>query len=182
MVITWHGGSCYRVQGADRVVILDPESSPSGSRLKGDVLVRTSSAVPVALGGHEEVAGPGEYGFGSVRIKGVRLDSVSSASEVKTAYALTLDEVTVAVLGEAGSELAGEVIDGLGGADIVVAPGERASSYAKLLAAKVVVVAAEGAKRAEQDLGQHPEAQEKLSIKARDLGEGESLRLVILSA
>ncbi|MBI4193075.1 MAG: MBL fold metallo-hydrolase [Candidatus Colwellbacteria bacterium] len=174
MIVTWHGGNCFRLEASGWQVLVDPETTEGGSRLKGDVVVRTESEPPFALGSLNEVRAPGEYGFREAKIRGVLVASASSPERLRTAYRIELDDIRFGFLGNATSPLAEDELEALGTIDVLFIPAhEKAADFAKAIEPKMVVPGAGDREKIARAFGQRPEPHEKLVLKRKDI-EGEA--------
>ncbi len=183
MIITWHGGGCYRLQTPDLSVIIDSESSPVGNRLKGDLPIKTSVSLPLDMANIEGIASPGEYEISGVFVKGTEISAESSDKSIKIAYRLVFDGIRMGFMGNVSSELSNEELEVLSDIDILFIPSNSAGlSAAKFLEPKIVIPGWGDSAKISSELGQKPDSLEKLVIKARDIESMENMRLVILSS
>jgi L-ascorbate metabolism protein UlaG (beta-lactamase superfamily) len=192
MTINWYGGGCYKIQTSNFNLIVDPDTaSGSGSRLKGELILRTSNITVADDSKTEaqnfppkegEISGPGEYNIGPAKVRGVLISKESTSEKIKTAYAVELDEIKMGFLGDISSDLSEEELDGLGEIDVLFVPAKSAEAmhYVKSVEPKIVIPAGD-AKKLASELGQDVEPQEKLVIKKKDLEAEEKTRLAVLS-
>ncbi len=139
MVITHHGGQCFKVTFGDLTVVFDPIA-------KGATLPSVRFGADIALvsrnhpdmNGVEEVTygekvpfavtGPGEYERAGVTIQGFLTKSLygltgKQESAVNTVYAVSLEDMTLVHLGAlADKELSKEAREGVGEIDILFVP------------------------------------------------------------
>lgn len=139
MVITHHGGQCFKVTFGDLTVVFDPIA-------KGATLPSVRFGADIALvsrnhpdmNGVEEVSygekvpfavrGPGEYERAGVTIQGFLTKSEyglsgKQESAVNTVYAVSLEDMTLLHLGAlADKELSKEAREGVGEIDILFVP------------------------------------------------------------
>jgi L-ascorbate metabolism protein UlaG (beta-lactamase superfamily) len=171
MVITYHGGGCFKITSGKVTILIDPESH----RFKGDVILRTQSPASDIPYPSVDIVGAGEYEIKGVEITGY---SLTANKTIQTAYFVKSEEMTLAFLGnpqklpEAGEwEKSGPV-------DILfLAP--PAAKAIKMLNPKIAVPAfVKNSKEAAKAFDQKVEELDKLTVKKKDLGE--KLRIVAL--
>lgn len=132
MTIQWYGQSCFKLQGGDVVLLIDPFDKEIGltpPRGKTDIVLSTHSHIDHAsTEGFEEsfiVDTPGEYEIKDVVIKGIPSfhdDSEGKKSGLNTIYTLEIDGIKVCHLGDLGQkELSPDQIDAIGDVDILMA-------------------------------------------------------------
>lgn len=149
MVITHHGGQCFKVTFGDLTLVFDPIA-------KGGTLPAVKFGSDIALvsrnhadmNGIEEVtygdkkpfviAGPGEYERAGVTVQGFltksRYGVASGAEAVNTVYAVELEDMTLVHLGAlAEKELSAEAREAIDDIDILFVPigGEGVLSAAE---------------------------------------------------
>jgi L-ascorbate metabolism protein UlaG (beta-lactamase superfamily) len=161
MEISFVGHSCFRLRGRDASVVIDPYGKGIGlttlvpSRFSADVLAITHDHPGhnnrAMVGGDPKViSGPGEY-----EVKGVSVQGVSAYHDEEkgarlgrvTLYAITLDEVVIAHLGDLGHGLSEAQQDQLGSIDVLLIPvgggnalsATQAVAVANQLEPKVVI-------------------------------------------
>ncbi len=139
MVITHHGGQCFKVTLGDLTIVFDPIS-------KGGTLPPVRFGADIALSsrnhpdfnGIAEVAygdkvpfaitGPGEYERGGVTIQGFLTKSAyglgkGQESAVNTIYSVNLEDMTLVHLGALSEkDLSSEARGGIGEIDILFVP------------------------------------------------------------
>lgn len=120
MVITHHGGQCFKITQGDLTLVFDPiakGASLPAVRFGADVALVTrkhpdmNGTEEVAFGGKEPfvIDGPGEYEIAGVRVQGFLTKSeygltkkkgeLARLSAVNTVYAVTLEGMTLVHLG-----------------------------------------------------------------------------------
>ena len=161
MEISFVGHSCFRLRGRDASVVIDPYGKGIGlttlvpSRFAADILVITHdhpghNNTAMVGGDPMVISGPGEYEVKGVSIQGVSAfhDDESGARLGRvTIFAITIDEVVVAHLGDLGHALTEAQQDQLGHVDVLLVPvgggnslsATAAAAVANQLEAKVVV-------------------------------------------
>jgi len=186
VIINWYGGGCYKIQASGADIVVDPSTSPAGGRLKGDLIIKTKTELPLDINGlsDTEISVPGEYETSGVKIKGVAIPTEDSRENVlKTAYRIEADGLSIALLGDVSEELSEDALDDLGDIDILFVPGKPISG--KLIKSIDPAVAIPGwgdPKVVMNETGQKPESTEKLTIKKKDLEAEEGFRLVVLKS
>jgi L-ascorbate metabolism protein UlaG (beta-lactamase superfamily) len=168
MVITHHGGQCFKVTFGDLTLVFDPISKGGtlpAVRFGADIALisrnhpNMNGADEVSFGGKEPfvIAGPGEYERGGVTVQGFLTKSeyalggkgaAAQLSAVNTVYAVKLEGMTLVHLGAlsdaALSQEAREAIDDIDvlfvpvGGDGVLAAA-GAAKLATLLEPKIII-------------------------------------------
>jgi len=206
MVITHHGGQCFKVSFGDMTLAFDPISKKSSlSPVKFGANVAFVSLNHPDFNGIDEVAfgakqpfvvdGPGEYEIDDVTVRGHGIKTMYDGKErFNTIYQVTLEGMNLLFLGALGSaeidsKILGELGDvdilflPIGGADVLDVPA--ASKLATKLEAHVVIPMHYDAKALgaflKEEGSENGKPQEKLTIKKKDVitMEGE---VVVLKA
>lgn len=142
MDITWYGHSCFRIAERNHATIVTDPYDPSAIgysslKLKTDI-VTVSHDTP----GHNYLAdlsqyqyvltGPGEYEIGGVFVHGIMmLDRAAADPRRNVVYAMEINGVTVAHLGDLHHVPTQSEVDELGDVDVVLVPvGGGASLHA----------------------------------------------------
>jgi L-ascorbate metabolism protein UlaG (beta-lactamase superfamily) len=115
MVITHHGGQCFKVTFGDLTLVFDPISKTGtlpAVRFGADIALITrnhpdmNGAAEVAFGGKEPfvISGPGEYEKGGVTVQGFLTKSEYAPAKgdheaINTVYAVKLEGMTLVHLG-----------------------------------------------------------------------------------
>ena len=181
MIINWYGSGCYKVQASGFDIVIDPESSESGKRLKGDLTIRTTSPFPFE-NVEGEISGPGEYEISGAVVRGAMAPG-SGAKELRTVYRVVVDDIRLGFLGDVPSELGEKELDTLGEIDILFIPSNAiGAKLARSIEPKLVVPGWGDPMKAATDIGQKPESQEKLVIKKKDIDEVEGIKVVVLES
>ncbi len=127
MVITYHGDSYFKIQSGSLTLLIDPTNHRS---MKGANLIISTTDPPAVE--HREgnegkgaaapfwITHPGEYGVSGVAIRG--WSTGNDGKHEHTAYRLTIDGITVAVLGHLTRELPGDIQVALRSPDILMLP------------------------------------------------------------
>ncbi|MFA6909268.1 MAG: MBL fold metallo-hydrolase [Patescibacteria group bacterium] len=134
MNITWLGQACFKIQGKDATIIIDPFDANIGlkvPRLAGDLLLITHDHNDhnnrKGVGGDPFIIdGPGEYEVRNVFVYGVpgfHDTKQGSDTGVVTMYAIEFEGLTVAHLGDIGTpELTPKQLEKLEDVDILMIP------------------------------------------------------------
>ena len=164
MVITHHGGQCFKVTFGDLTLVFDPISKTGtlpAVRFGADIALITrnhpdmNGSEEVSFGGKEPfvISGPGEYERGGVTVQGFLTKSEYGLSKgqpeaINTVYAVKLEGMTLVHLGALSepqlSQEAREAIDDVdilfvpvGGDGVLDAVG--AAKIATLLEPKIII-------------------------------------------
>lgn len=206
MIITHHGGECFKVSFADTTIVFNPISKKSKlDSVKFGADVAFISLNHPDFNGGEEMAfgakqpfvvqGPGEYEIGEVTARGYGVQTTyEGVARINTIYQVTLEGMSMVFLGALGSEaidpkILGELDDidilflPIGGGDVLDVPA--ATKLATKLEAKYIIpmhyddVALKAFFKEE---GIDPvKPVDKLTLKKKDLLEVEG-NIVVLSA
>jgi L-ascorbate metabolism protein UlaG (beta-lactamase superfamily) len=135
MVITYHGGQCFKVSFGDTTLVFDPISKKSkldGIKFGADVAFVSlwhpdfNGVADVAYGSKEPfvVDGPGEYEVGSVTARGFGVKTTYENTECfNTIYQVRLEEMNMVFLGALGSDVIDPMIlSEIGDIDILFIP------------------------------------------------------------
>jgi L-ascorbate metabolism protein UlaG (beta-lactamase superfamily) len=159
--ISFLGHSCFRLRGREAAVVIDPYGKGIGlptqvpSRFSADIVCVTHdhpghNNVGMVGGNPKLVDGPGEYEIGGVHIQGVAAyhDEAGGARLGRnTLFAIQIDEITVAHLGDLGHQLGEDQQERLGAVDVLLVPvgggnglgATGAAAVANQLEPKIVV-------------------------------------------
>ena len=125
MDISWHGGTCFALRGADATVWANLETA-SGLEDAGTVHLfngRLATAAPAGGGTPFRIDGPGEFEVGPVFVVGVGVQATDKSSGLRhTAYATRFDGVTVCLLGAGAHPPDGAAAADLGDIDVLLVP------------------------------------------------------------
>lgn len=208
MVITYHGGQCFKVTLADTVIAFDPISKDKGAawpapKFGADVVFSSmhhpnfSGFSQMEMGNRVPfvVHGPGEYEIGEVNGRGFGVRTTyDDVERFLTIYQIQFDGMNIVFLGPLGSpdvdsSILGSLADidilflPIGGGDVLSAP--QASKLAVKLEARLVIPmhydeAALDAFVKEEGEGKIT-PQEKLTIKKKDIANSTG-EVVLLEA
>jgi len=196
MVITHHGGQCFKVSFGDTTLAFDPiskKSKLSPVKFGSDVAFISmnhenfNGAQQVAHGSKQPfvVDGPGEYEIGDVTARGYGVQTTyEGIQRYNTIYQVSLEGMNLVFLGALGEpdidpKILGELGDidilfvPIGGGDVLEVP--QASKLAVKLEAKCVIPmhydkqALDAFLKEESSTNAKP--QEKLTIKKKDVNE-----------
>src|SRR5258708_25122964 len=161
MEISFLGQAGFRLRGRDVAVVIDPCDKSLGlptqvpSKFGADIVAVTHDHPghnnTAMVGGNPKVIhGPGEYQVKGVGVRGVTAwhDAERGAKlGLVTIYAIEIDDIVVAHLGDLGHELTEAQQDQLGAVDVLLVPvgggnclsATQAAAVASQLEPKVVV-------------------------------------------
>ena len=160
MIITYHGGQCFKVSFGDTTLAFDPISKKSDLppvKFGSDVAFITmhhpnfNGADQVAHGSREPfvVEGPGEYEVGDVTVRGYGVPTkYDKKDRITTIYQVVLEGMNIVFLGAISDpEIDPKILAELGNIDILFVPiggGDvlevpQASKLAVKLEAKLVI-------------------------------------------
>lgn len=135
MIITYHGGQCFKVSFGDTTLVFDPISKKSkltGARFGADVAFVSinhpdfNGAEEMAYGSKQPfvIQGPGEYEVDAVTARGYGVQTTyEGVSRYNTIYQVVLEGITMVFLGALGSEVIDPKILGeFGDIDILFVP------------------------------------------------------------
>ena len=203
----WYGHNCFRIRGKDAVVVTDPVGKATGYSLAKQTadLVTVSSPQPEHANlaaikpEFATIDGPGEYEIHDIFVTGIRTHLDDEQGRLRghnTSYLIELDGMVICHLGDLGHALSEEHAEAMTDVDILLVPAgnphldpARAAEVASQLSPKVVIPMQYATTSGDRKLGELdafarnlgvpvPEADEKLTVKASDLGE--TMRLVVL--
>lgn len=144
MIITYHGGNYVKIQSGSFTALVDPTDQRS---FKGAQVV-LSTVLPPVLEGEKldgelaEMREPfwidhaGEYEVAGVAVLGVPLGEEGGREH--TAYRLTIDDITIGVLGFLMKEPEAKALAAFADLDIILIPGGGKPLISESAAAKVV--------------------------------------------
>lgn len=149
MDITWYGYSCFRLKGAESVVVTDPPGAEAGyqvGRLNAEIVTVSHnhpchSNVAAVSGVRKVLTRPGEYEIANIIVTGIPTfhDSESGARLGRnTVFVIDVDGVRVCHLGDIGHIPKGDQLSELTNIDILLAPVGGGGSLAAAAAAQVI--------------------------------------------
>ena len=199
MVITHHGGQCFKVTLGDHTLVFDPIA-------KGSALPAVRFGADIVLVSHnhsdangvEEVTygdkvpfaitGPGEYERAGVTIRGFL--SKGPEGSINTIYMVQLEDMTLVHLGAlASAELPAEAREALEEVDVLFVPVALAKAHDLAVSLEPHIIVPMGFETPDakslatflKEAGTGNEKVEKLTLKKRDLAGREGSILVITS-
>lgn len=205
MVITYHGGQCFKVSFGSTTIVFDPiskKSKLSGVRFGADVAFISlnhpdfNGGAEMSLGSKDPfvIQGPGEYEVGDVTARGYGVQTTyENVPRYNTIYQVTLEGINIVFLGALGSDvidsrILGELDDidilfiPIGGGDVLDVPA--ASKLATKFEANCIIpmhYTDTALKAFFKEEGIEPiKPVEKLTVKKKDLAEMEG-EIVVLS-
>lgn len=199
MVITHHGGQCFKVSFGDTTLLFDPPSKDSKlSSVKfGADITLVSKSHPDFNGAKDDsftVSGPGAYEKGGVAIRGYQTKSEYGGPEgLNTMYVVELEGMTLVFLGALSDDnLPPEAREALDEVDILFVPiggggvldAEKAHKLAVKLEANIVIpmhydgMGDKDALAAFSKDG-NEEKMEKLTVKKKDVAEKNGAIIVL---
>lgn len=133
MHITWHGQSCFKIQGKEVTIITDPYHKEIGlkvPRFKGDIVTVSHRHIShdnteAVKNDPKIVEGPGEYNIKGVNILGVETyhDAKDGADlGPNTVYVIEMEKIKICHLGDLGHKLTDVQTDRVDGVDILLVP------------------------------------------------------------
>ena len=204
MIITHHGGQCFKVSFGDTTLAFDPISKKSKlSPVKFGASVALISMHHPNFDGAEQAAhggkapfvidGPGEYEVGDVTARGYGVKTTYDKKErFATIYQVTMEGMNLVFLGaisdpEIDAKILGELGDidvlfvPIGGGDVLEVP--QASKLATKLEARIIIPMhydEKALKAFMKEEGSAGKPEDKLTIKKKDVQE-RSGDIVVLS-
>ncbi len=194
MVITYHGGQCFKVSFGDTTLAFNPVSKKSKlpeSKFGSDIVFVSlwhpdyNGVEQVTHGSKQPfvVDNPGEYEIGTVTARGYGVKTTYDKQETfNTIYQVRLEEMNIVFLGALGEpDIDPKILSELGDIDILFLPiggGDllevpQASKLAVKLEAKAVIPMQYDAAALQSFLKEEGEEKlksvEKLTIKRKDL-------------
>jgi L-ascorbate metabolism protein UlaG (beta-lactamase superfamily) len=187
MVITYLGGGTFRLQSGDTSLLVDP----SGNRLKADVVLHTTVDPTEITSDPSVVAFAGEYEVKGIEIEGVEVKDESTPKLVKTAFKVTWEDITVAILGSIANMPSGDILEKMGEPDVLILPVEEdhylepaaAGTLTRQLEPAVVIPSLfndKSLKAFAKELGQSAGEEERFTFKKKDL-QPEAMKLIVLA-
>lgn len=182
MVITYSGNNYFKLQSGETVLLIDPENQRS---FKGaNVVINTISPTSMDRPKNEEglpfwIERPGEY-----EVKGIEIQGWSTGYENSTnyiAYKVTIDEISIGILGHLKEELNEQLREEFGRLDILIVPASGKPLISETLTAKlvrelepsmIIPSLTKDPKHFLKAMGIRGETEEKLVVKKKDFSPG----------
>lgn len=149
MEISWLGHSCFIIKGKERTVITDPYCPGPGYSLakpEADIVTLSHphpghSYVEGIASDAKQIKGPGEYEKEGTFITGIATFHDDKKGEIKgknTIYLIEIDDMALCHLGDLGHPLTPQLIEELGGIDILFLPVGEMSTISLDMAVEIV--------------------------------------------
>ena len=134
MEVTWLGQSCFKIQGKETTIVIDPYDPKIGLKLPkkliADLLLITHDHFDHnykkgVTGNYYLIDTPGEYEIKGALITGLQLFHDKKQGQERgttTAYIIELDGIKICHLGDIGQDLSEDEIDKIGDIDIMMIP------------------------------------------------------------
>ena len=206
MVITYHGGQCFKVSLGDTTIAFDPLSKQAdwpAAKFGADVVI--SSMHHPNFAGYEQMShgnrspfiihGPGEYEVGEVTVRGFGVETeYDGQTRYNTIYHVNFDAIDIVFLGALGdpdidSKILGALSDidilfvPIGGKDVLEVP--QASKLAVKLEARAIIPMHYDKTSLtaflKEEGAENTKPQDKLTIKQKDLAQMEGEVVVLQS-
>ncbi|MDE2213371.1 MAG: MBL fold metallo-hydrolase [Patescibacteria group bacterium] len=205
MVITYHGGECFKISQGDLTLAFNPPSKDSAikvSKFGADIVLSSLdnedfNGIETASIGDKRpfpIMGPGEYEIKGISVRGFKSDTQYGKKKgVNTIYSLSLDGINLCFLGALDGEVPQSAKQDLDDVDVLFAPigGEGVLNYSSAyklavqLEPKLVIPMQYGEKELKSFLkeagAEATDPVEKLTLKKKDL-EGKEGDITVLSA
>lgn len=156
MTIEWFGKTCVRIGTSDSTVVIDPFGSSSGlktPRLSADLVLLSDETTDASVVSGEPfiVRGPGEYEVKKMFVYGIPVVNDTNEKQDKrstqTLYLIEIEGVSIAHLGNLGSQLSNGELERLEGVDILLTPvgghgvlnAEQASTVISAIEPRIVI-------------------------------------------
>ncbi|MBI2057877.1 MAG: MBL fold metallo-hydrolase [Candidatus Yanofskybacteria bacterium] len=210
MTLSWFGHSCFRLEGKDISLLIDPFSKEIGlkpPRIKDQIVLVTHDHYDHAnIEGAESetmiIKNPGEY-----EVKGVYINGISSFHDnsngtqrgLNTIYCIKFDDITFCHLGDLGQEVLDEKqTDLIGNVDVLMVPvggkytigSKEAVKVVGQIEPKIIIpmhyktpelnIDIESADKFLKEVGLVPEKVDKLKVTQKTLPQ-EEMKLVLLN-
>ena len=147
MVVNYFGNGCFRLQSGETSILVNPENN----RLKADLILRTiiSTETGAATDASEAptIAFPGEYEVKGIEVVGFPIAGESTEKFLKTAYAVTWEEMKFVFLGHLSAPIDATLIEEFADPDVLILPvggghflePSVAAKLAKQLEARIII-------------------------------------------
>ena len=190
MVITYHGEDSFRLQAGATVVLVDPENQRSFKGAHCIIATTRPAHVEEPAAGDDApfwIDHQGEYDLGSVTVRGVTAEW--DRDDEHTAYRVTMDGVSIGLLGFLTAEPGPAVYEPLAGVDILIVPAggkpflttAAAAKLARQLEPSVVIPSLTDPKPLVKELGNGGAPEDRLTVKKKDLAP-KAVHVVVLTS
>lgn len=204
MVISWYGEGCFKIQSGEVTILTDPFDASTGltpPRFKADLTLKTINSFPPQDQNQDAsiMSGAGEYNMKGVNISGFPLTAESTDKFLKTAYLMEAENIKLCFLGHLSEYPEPSVLEHIDEIDILFIPAggkpfvdqKAAAKAVKNLEPSIVIPSFSkvvGLKRSSGDLKaffeelhhKPVEAEEKFTVKRKDISEMKSMKIVAL--
>ncbi len=122
--IKFFGGNSFSLESSKDKIVVNPNREAFGAKslvVDDKIQLITNSGLAQAGQSRLVIDTAGEYEIGNTSIKGVAVESFAD-SQSSIAYAIEIDDLKVAVLGDIKSELTNAQLEGLGVVDVLILP------------------------------------------------------------
>ncbi len=126
MEIHWLGSSTFEVRSSAGIVVVDHQGRlPKVSELEDENTIFVFSQGDHSshpAGGHQVLAGPGEYEIGGLSVRGVATpaDDPAISRDTNTVYVVDADGIQVATLGNPGYQPSAQSVQQINKVDILI--------------------------------------------------------------
>lgn len=150
MTIFWYGQSCFKIQSADIIIVIDPFVKDIGltpPRFRADIVLTTHNHkdhanVGTLAGSPFLISGPGEYEIKGLQILGIETfhdDQSGSIRGTNTIFILTVEGMRVVHMGDFGEAgLRSETLEAIGNVDVLMIPVGGGYTIDGRTAAKII--------------------------------------------
>jgi len=205
--IRWYGHTCFRIKAKEATVFTDPVDRSTGygmGKQNADIVTLSGDARGANLGAirpeFQTIDGPGEYEMHDVFVTGTRTyqdDSKGTEHGYNTTYVIEVEGIKIGHLGNIGHSLTEAQSETFEDIDVLLMPVgsdegftyDKAVEFATELTPKVLIPMRYATTMGDKTLGdldafckklgiEVPEAEDKFTFKASDLGE--TTRLIVL--
>jgi L-ascorbate metabolism protein UlaG (beta-lactamase superfamily) len=188
MVVNYFGNGSFRLQSGETSILLDPENN----RLKADVILRTIAPTEAEAAKEDMeasiIAFPGEYEIKGIEIIGLPVIAESTEKFLKTAYAVTWEDMKFVFLGHLSAPIDATLIEEFAEPDILILPvggghflePNVAAKLAKQLEAKIIIPSFyKNPDEFLKALGKKAEPMEKFVFKTKDIAGDKDKPIVL---
>jgi L-ascorbate metabolism protein UlaG (beta-lactamase superfamily) len=188
MVLTYFGNGSFRLQSGETSILLNPENN----RQKADIILRTITPTDTeaALGDGETatIAFAGEYEVKGIEILGFPIAAESTEKFLKTAYAISWDDMKFVFLGHLSKPIDATLMEEFSNPNVLILPvGDGhflepgvAAKIAKQLEAQIIIPSFyKNPDEFLKALGKKTEAVDKFVFKQKDIIEEKGKPIVL---
>jgi len=149
MEISWTGHSCFTLKGKETKLTTDPchpDLGYSSSQSQADIVTISHfhpghSYIEDITYNPKYIRGPGEYEIGGTFITGIATFHDNQKGKLRgknTVYLIEMDGLTLCHLGDLGDALAPQLVEELGGVDILFLPVGEVSTISIDIAIEIL--------------------------------------------